>query len=146
MGHELHVQLFTVLCLFGWGYALFRGDWPERLGALLLIAASVLSVLVVTPGNGKFTHVEWRVASIDGLLFAAFAALAILSRRSWLIWMASFQLLILISHFPILVRHVIAPESYTIVVGLWPWIMMPILIGATQLASRRRRANTNSTS
>src|ERR1700749_1848240 len=146
MGHELHVQLFAVLCLFGWGYALFRGDWPERVRTLLLMGASWLRVIAVSPGNDSFTHVEWRIAAVDGLLFFAFVLLAIFSRRSWLIWMTSFQLLILLSHFPILVRPIVAPESYTIVAGLWPWIMMPFLIFATHNSwlKRRRRANSQS--
>lgn len=141
MGHELHVRLFIALNLFGWGLALGLGGWAERIVTAIMLAGAAASIVVVSPLATHFTHVETGMTIVDGAMLIAFFHVAHRMKKAWLIWMTGLQLLIVLSHFPILLRPIITPEGYIMINGLWPWLMMFLLIGATirSVWQRKRR-------
>jgi hypothetical protein len=143
---ELHNQLFIVIILFGWGLALAAGSRTERLTTAIMIAGAILSVVAVPPLAPAFGSLEIGLAAVDAVMLISFLLLAHRSKEAWLIWMSGLQFLVVLSHFPILLRPLITPEGYVITNALWPWLMMLILIGVTirSIRSRSARKTRNS--
>lgn len=106
-----------------------------------MILGAALSVAVAPPLGAAFGSLEAGLAVIDVAMLIAFVALAHKSKEAWLIWLSGFQLLIILSHFPILLRPLITPEGYVMINGLWPWLMMFALVSVTarRIWLRRKR-------
>lgn len=73
-------------------FAFLKGDEPERLGA----AAYALVFLAITmiKGHSSLSVPRWGVMGVEVVLLAVFLGLAWSSRRSWPVWAASFQALV----------------------------------------------------
>lgn len=84
--------LFVVVA----GLTFWRGGRPERLAMTALIAASLASPLV--QNTSDFASPQWGIMIVDALLFAAFVSLAWVYDRSWLPWVAAFQLITVTTH------------------------------------------------
>ncbi len=94
-------MLFTVI---SWGAtalmavtcvaAIFRGGAPERWTAAALALAWLGSLLAPF----DFSSPPWAVIGIDAGLFLVLLYWAAFSKKSWPIWAAAFQFLILATH------------------------------------------------
>jgi hypothetical protein len=127
-------NLFLVTCC---SFALWRGGKPERIGALMLATASLLSALMVR-WDDAYRHVEWGVMLIDIALFAGLLALALKANRYWPLWLTSFQLVTLWSHLAASALTATMPLAYAIASMAWSYPMLIILVLGAQRHARRR--------
>jgi hypothetical protein len=80
-------------------YATFRrGDRETRLAAVICLAATLLTILVLTPTGYSFAQIEVFVAAIDVGTLLAFVFIALRSPRFWPLWVSGFQLTTVLAH------------------------------------------------
>jgi hypothetical protein len=135
----LRFEFFILLVAVSSLYAVIRGGAPERLTALLLLTAFILSLLVRSR-HGSYTHVEVGVFLVDVALFAALYLLSLLSTRFWPIWMSGMQGVGVLAHCAILAPPV-TPFAYAAMTDFWGYPMSVLLMVATR-RHRLRLART----
>ena len=131
--------LFLVLWLASCVYALVRGGGPERIGALTLLAAALLSAFVEEPEGSRFDSIEIGMLLVDLSVFAAFFALALFADRFWPLWMSGMQGVQVFSHFAIAINANIIPWAYWNAQTLWSYPMLLLLAAATAWHRARLR-------
>lgn len=96
MFETIYSQLVLAAAVLVVGFAFWKGDEPERMGA----AAYAMAFLATTMIKGDVTPnlPRWGVMGIEIVLLAVFIGLAWHSRRAWPVWAASFQALVVTSH------------------------------------------------
>jgi uncharacterized membrane protein len=126
------VIFFTALalsCLTAW----FRGGTPERLGALLLATAAVVSTLVADSGSYPFAEFEWGLFAIDSILFLTLVWLALSADRYWPMWLAALQLVSVWVHPAFAFSQSKIAFAYAVTSIFWSYPMLMILaIGAVR--------------
>lgn len=135
MRYYLQLVLLALAAL----YACKRGGSDERLGAAIMVAmfaASPLYVLALGTG-GQFEKVDPGYLTIDTVSFALFASLALKSDRWWPLWMASAQLIAVLSHLVRLLDAAYAPFAYALMMRAPSWLEIVILITGTRHHLRR---------
>jgi hypothetical protein len=113
-------------------YAFRKGGWAERLAAAGIIAATYLTVLVLSPVAVRFHHIEMPVAIVDSGLFVLLLFIALRTEKFWPLWLAAMQALTILSHLAPYVPHVV-PWAYHRAVVVWIYPMLVILGYATRL-------------
>ncbi len=131
--------LFDLLLLGTCGYALLRGSLPERLGAMIALGGTALTILVASAYATRFRHVETGVFLVDLLVFAAFTWLAIRSTRFWPVWIAGLQGATIVEHAVRLAAPGILPRAYMDAVALWSYPILVLLVVGTIRHRRRVR-------
>jgi hypothetical protein len=121
---------YTLLGLC-WIYALVKGGRPERIGAAVVAAGSVLCLALVLGRADRYKSVEIGVLLVDIALFAIFTLLALRADRFWPIWASALAGLGVLGH---LGRWYLGPDigrgAYVISIVLWSYpILMLIAIG-----------------
>jgi hypothetical protein len=130
-----YLTLLTASC----GYALWRGDRDARVAAIVCVVATALTVLVLTPGPGRYEAVEGGAMIVDLATLAAFVTLALFSNRFWPLWVAGLQLTASAAHALKLVDASLVPLAYAAAERFWSYpILLIIAIGAFRA---HRRAN-----
>jgi hypothetical protein len=130
-----YLALLTASC----GYALWRGDRDARVAAIVCVVATALTVLVLTPGPGRYEAVEGGAMIVDLATLAAFVTLALFSNRFWPLWVAGLQLTASAAHALKLVDASLVPLAYAAAERFWSYpILLIIAIGAFRA---HRRAN-----
>lgn len=71
-------------------YALIRGGPPERWGAIINLAGTILSSAARLSGIASWAPGEWIILVIDGLVTLGFYRLATTTTRFWPIWALGF--------------------------------------------------------
>jgi hypothetical protein len=131
------LQYFAVLALVC-AYAFFRGRSDERFAASVCAAASVASVIAMTPLTQRYSEVETGVFLIDGFTLIAFTLLALRSDRFWPLWIAGLQLTTLISHALKAVQLDLMPHAYAAAARFWVYPIVLIIVVGTWRGHRRR--------
>jgi hypothetical protein len=72
----MNVYFYLALLTLSCGYALWRGDRDARIAAITCIAATVMTVVVLTPGSRRYVFVESGVMVVDLVTLAAYITLA----------------------------------------------------------------------
>lgn len=108
--------------------AVMRGGRDERLGAIFLAAAAIMSAMSVTHQWGG---PEIGLVLVDVGLFVALAWLAMRSAAFWPMWAAGFQLCGLAVHVVAAISPHMLPALYAESLALWAY---PVL-GALGLGS-----------
>lgn len=131
-------QTAAAIAFFVCAIALWRGLWPERAAAVVIMigwmASDVVQVIqTVDP--------EWGIFWVDVVVLAIFLTLLMRSGRLWLAAASAFQLLAVASHVAMLIDHRIVMNTYLIALTIWSFaIIAALLVGAlTARPSRRRR-------
>lgn len=125
------VILFWLLLLVSCGYALWRGRRYERIAALVFIAATIVSILMRSPIEGRYQGLESSDLIIDSAVLAAVIAIALASDRFWPLWAAGLQLVDSMSHMMKAVRADLLPHVYGAAERFWSYPILAILfIGA----------------
>jgi len=123
--------LMWAVCL----YAFWRGGWAERLAAGGIIAATYITVLVVSPVGMRFQHVELSIAAVDSALLILLLYIALRSEKFWPLWLVAMQGLTILSHFAPYVPH-LRPWAYWRAVVVWIYPMLLVLGYAVHLHHR----------
>ena len=131
--------LFFFGCLLATvAYAWLRGGKTERLGALLLVAATLLTILAGSPAVRRFASVETGILVVDVAILAAFLWLALFSDRYWPLWIAALQLIGVLAHFAKLADLEMPRNGYAFLQAFWSYPMMLAIVIGTRSFHRER--------
>lgn len=127
---------YWLILLSASGYCFLKGGWPERVGAGVMVAGSILSGLSQLVHDTHFEAVFPGVLLTDIVVAGAFVWLSLRSTRFWPIWCASLQLLAVASHFmPMFDPHIVR-LAYAIVQGFWAYPMLGLMTWSARLHGR----------
>ena len=127
--------LLTLLCC---SYAFAFGGRDGRWAALVVVAATLLTMPAETVGHA-WRNTELAILAVDTGLLAALYALVLSSRRYWPIWMAGFHLVAVVSHLSTMLAPTFTPELYRALAGVWGIPMLLSLLLGVELDRRAER-------
>ena len=131
------LQYWTVLLVVS-AYALLRGRYDERAAAAVCIGATIATRLAHSQLAERFSRVETGVLAVDLLAFAAFAAIALRSKRFWPLWVAGLQLTTLLAHGLKAVELDLMPQAYAAAARFWVYPIFAIIVAGTWRGHQRR--------
>jgi len=130
--------LFLVLLLGACLYATLRGGAPERIGAAILILATLASAITLELSARRYHQTELATMWVDIAMTIAFLALALRAQRYWPMWVSMVQLDLVAMHLVMF-----SPEtgswSYWAVQALWSY-PQPVLLAVGTWRHRGRLA------
>jgi hypothetical protein len=121
------VILFICFALFATAYAFTRGGRPERAIAAIDWIGFLATWAVVSPLSRRFHGAEIGVAVVDTACLVAMAWVAIRNDRSWTLWVAAMQLVVVLSHLAMWLKPVHIPHYYKNSVQLWIYPQLALL-------------------
>jgi hypothetical protein len=134
-----HIYIFNLLqglvCL----YALALGGWPERSIAIILLDASVATVMLPFDPATSFRSVEKLELVIDVALMGGLITVALLANRFWPLWLAALHLLAIGIHGVRGFDTALVPWMYAAAGGKLAYPMIALL-AAGVLRHRMRMA------
>ncbi len=131
-------QLFFLLVLVSTAsYAGWCGGWPERAGAAIMVAASLLSVVAAMSFYPGWDSPEAGILIVDLLMLAALINLALYSDRYWPLWVTSFHLIAVTIHLASLADRSVAALAYASAQEFWAYPMLVMLAVGTWNHRRR---------
>jgi len=129
-----HTYWVTAMCLVS-GYALWRGDEPERLAAIANVAAW-LATLVAQARSSLDSEVSLLL--VDAMFFAFLLWLALTRDRVWLLFAAAFQLLALVTDLATMADAAVGALAYLKSLAIWGYFFLAALGTGTFVVARRR--------
>jgi hypothetical protein len=128
--------LFWLLALTSCLYAIVFGGRDGRWAAVLIIAASVLTVPAAQMGKA-WGELETARLVVDLALLIGLCALMLWSRRYWPIWMTGFHLIAVATHVSVMIAPGFTPQIYR---GLQSFWAIPVLLVLLAGVDRDRRS------
>lgn len=128
MGINLVFVGLTAACCF---YAWWRGGGPERIGAAIFAAGSVLSHFAYVVSARHFQGVETGILIVDAATFLAYLALAARANRFWPIWMTGLLGIAIVAHLAMKASPQILPYAYRFVLSAWSYPMLALIVVGT---------------
>lgn len=110
--------LFWMLTLVGCGYAAALGGRSGRWAAMLILAASLLTIPAGRLGY-RWEQTELYVLIVDLLLLCGLFTLSLKSSRFFPIWMTGFHLIAVLTHVSTMASAEFLPRVYRAVGSLW---------------------------
>lgn len=136
----MNIIIYLVLLTLSCGYALWRGDRDARIAAITCVAATVMTVVVLTPGSRRYVFVESGVMVVDLVTLAAFITLALFSKRFWPLWVAGLQMTASTAHALKMFDAELVPLAYAVAERFWGYpILIIIAVGAYRHHRRSMR-------
>jgi hypothetical protein len=133
--HQLLGQVFLVLMLLICGWALWRGEKPERLAAAAMVAAWIGTSFVL---DRRFKDIQWATLGVDFALLVVLIGLSLTYRRRWLLGAAGFHLLGVATHGAMIIDPRVQATPYIVALGVWSVATMACLgVGMTTLTRSR---------
>jgi len=126
---------FTILVV---AFAFLKGDEPERIAGGAYVLTWFATLLV--QGDGSVAGTQWAMMGIDMIMLAVYIALAWKSRRSWPVWAAALQSLIVMSHVLTLVDIRPSASAFYAVINLASTGILLVIAIGTFWAWQERRA------
>lgn len=139
MSPILYIALLGLSC----GYAFLRGGRYERLIAGVCILGTIATVIVNSPLNRMYVHVEGGALAVDLAVLIAFTFVALQSDRFWPLWVAGLQLTTSVAHFLKALDPHLIPQAYGLAVRFWSYPILVILAVGSWRAHRRMRQERN---
>lgn len=114
-------QSFLVLVAM---VAFWRGGGWER------VTAAVLLLNWFGTELAHFNRVDppWVIISLDGLVFGYTLYAAIFSKRSWTLWAAAFQFLLMANHLAFVRFHALHQWAYVTAYYVWGDLLLVALL------------------
>ena len=135
MFDTLPTQIGAGLTVLVVAFAFLKGDEPERIAGGAYVLAWFASLLV--QGDGSTPGTQWGLMGMLGV----WVALAWKSRRSWPVWAAALQSLVVMSHILTLVDIRPPMSAFVAVVNLASvGILLAIAVGTFWAWQERRAA------
>lgn len=120
-------------------YAVLRGGWSERAAAIIVSAASILSVAAAGTSRPDWHGVPPGIIFVDLQTLAAFFLLALVSGRLWTAWAAGFQIpIVIIDCWPLFMDGV-APRVLSNSEIFWAYPTFITIILGTRSHQRMMR-------
>ena len=127
---------YNIVLLLCCGYALWRGGGPERLGAAMMFAGSMLSWAALDYSGTFHASVETGIFAVDVALLVGLGAIALFSDRFWPLWATGFHLVGVLTHGAVLAGTEVAPLAYAHALGLWSYLTLFSLAAGTRALNR----------
>ncbi|CAN5366667.1 hypothetical protein BH09PSE1_BH09PSE1_05670 [soil metagenome] len=138
MFDTLASQLGAIFVVLVCTFAFLKGDETERLGAGAYILSWFASMLLQT--DGELYQVQWGVFCVDTVMLVVLGALIWKSRKTWPVWAAACNLLIVMSHVVLMVDLRPPMAAFLTVVNLAGYGVLISLAVGTFWAWQERRA------
>lgn len=133
------VILNIVVC----GLAIWKGERTERIAAISIVIAAIVSPLVQNWDD--WTSPQWNILIVDAANLAVFLYLLVRTHRIWLLFGCAFQLLAVLSHVSMLIDPAIMALAYISTLYLMFYgLMIALAAGIWEGRSRERRARVAS--
>lgn len=120
-------------------FAFAKGDQPERLAMGAYLLGWLASILVQDDGS-LYTTWNTGLFLLDLAMLGVFGAVIWRSRRSWSVWAAALQMVIVMSHFVYLVDLRPSYAAFYTVVNLASYGILVAIGAGTFWAWQERRA------
>jgi hypothetical protein len=133
----LSIPLYYGLLLLCLGYALLRGGSPERIGTIILLVGSLLTLATVSSQASSYASVETGVFIVDVATLLAFLSLGLRANRFWPLWITALQLIGTSGHIVKLVDPELIPKAYAFAAIFWSYPMLLLLALGTFNHQRR---------
>jgi hypothetical protein len=137
----LPVQIFYAILLSCCLYAALRGGAPEKIGAAIFAAATILSTIAMSGRGYRYEWVEVGVFVVDVATMAALLGLALQADRFWTLWVAALQIIGTAGHAVKLADPTLVPSGYAMAMALWSYPMLLLLVLGTWNHRRRLARN-----
>lgn len=139
MFDTLTTQIGAGLTVLVVAFAFLKGDEPERIASGAYVLGWFASLLIQSDGGVPGT--QWGLMAIDTIMLLVLVALAWKGRRSWPVWAAALQSLIVMSHVLTLVDIRPPMSAFVAVINLASaGILLVIAIGTFWAWQERRAA------
>ena len=122
---------------------MIRGRADERMVAGVCIAASVISVAVLSPMSVRYTTIEEGEVAVDLVVLAVFLLVALRSDRFWPLWIAGLQLTTILAHLLKAIDFKLLPFAYGAAERFWSYPILVIIAVGAWRQHRRHLADSN---
>lgn len=123
LGPFVFIPLLALICV----YAFLRGGKDERAVALICIAGTVATNLVIAPLSERYLDVDHGILFVDLAVLAGFTAVALQTRRYWPLWVAGLQLTTTFGHVFKAIDQDLLPQAYGASLQFWAYPILLIL-------------------
>ncbi len=138
MFDTLYSQIPVAIGVLVVTFAFLKGDEPERVGAGALAIGAMATLLLQE--DARLYGLQWRLMIVETIMLAAYVALAWKSRRSWPVWAAALQSVVVMCHLLTTADPRPPLVAFYAVINLASYgILLALAIGVVQ-AWRERRA------
>jgi hypothetical protein len=138
--------IFLTLLVSAAGYVLLCGDKEQRLVLCVLLAAYSGTMLLFMLGTRSWLRTETGIVILDSSAFVALTIIAFRSKRFWPLWIASFQLIPLLTYAAALFGQNLASQALGVAQGLWAYLQLGLLVLMTLkvqiIAAKTRKPKT----
>lgn len=124
--------LFWLLTLVGCSYAAALGGKSGRCAAVLIVAASLLTIPATRLGRG-WAGTELLILSVDLALLIGLFVLSLKSSRYFPVWMTGFHLIAVLTHVSTIISPEFTPKIYRAVESLWAIPMTLVMMWGIHL-------------
>ncbi len=137
MFHQLLDQVLLVLMLLVCGWALWRGERPERLAAAAMVAAWIGTSFVL---DRHYKNVQWATLGVDLVLLAVLIGLSLAYRRRWLLGATGFHMLGVATHGAMIIDPKVQAPPYIAALAVWSCATVACLALGMWTLTRSRAA------
>jgi hypothetical protein len=138
----LHPLIYHLILASICGYALWRGQFDERVTAIVCLAATLATRMALSPAAQRYSSVEVGVLVVDSVTFLAFVYVALRSDRFWPLWVSGLQLTTTMAHFMKAIDSDLFPQAYAAAGRFWGYpILLILAVGAYRTNIRTKRAD-----
>lgn len=138
MFQTIYSQLVLVTAVLVVAFAFIKGDETERMGGAAY--AMVFLAVVMIKGDTSLSLPRWGPMALETVLLVVFVGLAWQSRRTWPVWAASFQALIVTGYVLVALNLRPPPNAVAAVINMANYGLLGALAVGTFWAWQERRA------
>jgi hypothetical protein len=96
MFDTLYSQIGGVFAVAVLIFALWKGDEPERAGAIAYAVAWIAAMLLQS--GGGYYAIQPAIFAIDVIMLGVFVWISYKAKRAWSVWATAFQLIAVLGH------------------------------------------------
>ncbi len=126
--------IFVLFLMVAGGAAMLRGGQYERLAAVAIVVATVVSPLA---RSQRYAGPDLGIVLVDLALFIILTMISMRSSAFWPMWAAGFQLCGLAGHLAASKSQSTVPAAYADTLAIWAYAVVTALLAGTLLERRR---------
>lgn len=139
MFETIYSQIILATAIIVVTFVFLKGDEPERIGAAAY-GLLVLATTMISDASANVSVPRWGIMGLETLLLLVFVGIAWHSRRTWPIWAASFQSLVVTGHVLVALNLRPPTNAWSAVVNMANYGLLGAMAIGTFWAWQERRA------